>query len=150
MAKVDDIKAQVTEVVDGTLASEGCELADITLSRYRTDFTVRVFVYAEQGVTLDMCARLSQQIGAGLDGAGIFKNGYALEVSSPGLDRALTTERDFRFRIGETVKVEFVDSKRKKLTAEIVSATQESVMFRADSEHIEILLAEIDRARIVF
>jgi ribosome maturation factor RimP len=73
-----------------------------------------------------------------------------LEVSSPGLDRPLTEARDFRFRTGETVRVEFVDSKRKKLTAQVLSATDTEVEFQHDSEIVRIPLTEIRRAKIVF
>ncbi len=85
-----------------------------------------------------------------IDGTDLFEGGYTLEVSSPGLDRPLTTARDFRYRIGETVKIEFVDPKRKAVTAEIVSATEDPVEFRNADGEFTLPLVEIERAKIVF
>ncbi|MCM2272032.1 MAG: ribosome maturation factor RimP, partial [candidate division Zixibacteria bacterium] len=85
-----------------------------------------------------------------IDGTDLFERGYTLEVSSPGLDRPLTTARDFRFRIGETVKIGFVDPKRKAVTAEIISTTGDAVVFRNATGEFTLPLVEIDKAKIVF
>ncbi len=144
------LKEKIIGLIEGPLAAEGCELADFALSKYHTDVTLRVFVYAFDGPNLEMCARLSEAIGAVLDGTDLFEDGYILEVSSAGLDRPLTTLRDFKYRVGETVRIDFADPKRKKQTAEIVSVTEDSVEFRDDTGTFIVPLVEIGRAKIVF
>lgn len=146
--KVDD-KQMVSGLLEGPLQEQNYELADVVVSRYRTAVTVRLFVYGENGVTIGECARLSRLAGDILDGAALFENGYALEVSSPGLDRPLLTPRDYRYRIGETVRVEFQNG-RKKLTGEIVAVQDERVVFKVDDEVVTIDLADVKLAQIVF
>ena len=146
--KVDD-KQMVSGLLEGPLREQNYELADVVVSRYRTAVTVRLFVYGENGVTVGECARLSRLAGDILDGTGLFENGYALEVSSPGLDRPLKTLRDYRYRIGETVRVEFQNG-RKRLTGEIVAVQDERVVFKVDDEVVTIDLAEVKLAQIVF
>ena len=146
--KVDD-KQMVSGLLEGPLREQNYELADVVVSRYRTAVTVRLFVYGENGVTVGECARLSRLAGEILDGAELFENGYALEVSSPGLDRPLKTLRDYRYRIGETVRVEFQNG-RKRLTGEIVAVQDERVVFKVDDEVVTIDLAEVKLAQIVF
>jgi ribosome maturation factor RimP len=146
--KVDD-KQMVSGLLEGPLREQRYELADVVVSRYRTAVTVRLFVYGENGVTIDECARLSRLAGDIIDGAELFENGYALEVSSPGLDRPLLTLRDYRYRIGETVRVEFRDGNR-KLTGEIVAVYDDRVEFKVDNEVITLDLAEVKQAQIVF
>ncbi len=146
----DRVKNEIFALIERPLAAEGAEVAEIKLSRYKHNSTLRIFVYSEHGASLAECARLSRLIGDLIDGTDWFQNGYTLEVSSPGLDRPLVTARDFKFRTGETVRIEFVDSKRKKLTAEIVSAGDTDVAFQHDSEVVRIPLKEIKRAKIVF
>lgn len=132
------------------LAAEQCELADVVLSRYKSSVTLKLFVYGKEGVDLDRCARISRAAGELIDGTDWFEHGYTLEVSSPGLDRPLTTEQDFRYRVGETVRVLFIDPKRKKITAEIVSVENGEVTFADDSETTSVPVTEIKKATIVF
>jgi ribosome maturation factor RimP len=89
-------------------------------------------------------------VGELIDQTGWLEDGYTLEVSSPGLSRPLTTAKDFRFRVGETVRIFFADKARKETTAEIVAADNESVEFRNSDGTFSVPLAEIDRAKIIF
>lgn len=142
----EDQKQKVIDLIERPLREQGVEIAEVVLSRYKSSATLRVFVY---GASLADCARLSHEIGELIEGTNLFAGGYTLEVSSPGLDRPLTTARDFEHRIGETVKIFFTDPKRKQVTAEIVSASEDQVEFADDSGSFTVPLAEIDRAKIV-
>jgi ribosome maturation factor RimP len=145
-----EVKQTVSNLVEHPLRAEGYELADAVVSRYKTATTIRLFVYGANGVTIAECARLSKMVGELIDGTELFENGYTLEVSSPGLDRPLSTLRDYKYRVGETVRIDFVDKARKRLTAEIVSVGDDRVEFRFNDEVIGIDLAEIKQAKIVF
>jgi len=146
----DDTKLKISGLIEEPLEAEGFELAGFTLSRYKTSVTLRVFVYGRQGVSLDDCARLSRLLGDIIDGTDLFESGYTLEVSSPGLDRPLETARDFKYRVGEQVKIEFADKKRKRIRAEIVSAGDDQVELRDDNGTFKIDLADISKATIIF
>jgi ribosome maturation factor RimP len=148
--KDDRLKSEVVAVMERPLAHFKCELADLVISRYKSSVTLRVFIYAEAGVTLELCSDVSRVIGEQLEETELLEDGYTLEVSSPGLDRPLTTVRDFYYRAGETVRVRFADKKRKKITARIVVAAENTVTFADDTGEFDIPLAEIDQATIVF
>ncbi|MBD3401625.1 hypothetical protein GF420_01915 [candidate division GN15 bacterium] len=150
MSADQKLKDQLAGLVAAPLQAEDCELADIVLSRYKSSVTLRFFVYCQGGVSLDMCARLSRAIGDLIDRTDWFERGYTLEVSSPGLDRPLSTEQDFRYRVGETVKVLFADPKRKKVTAEIAAVSDGQVTFTQGEEEFTVPLTEISKATIVF
>ena len=147
---MERLKDKVFGVVVEALAREGCELVDIAVSVYKNNTTIRVFVCEDGGVSIERCGQLSRIVGDMLDGTDFLDQGYVLEVSSPGLDRPLTSTRDFRYRVGETVRIEFVDHMRKKETAEILSATSDIVRFRNESGEFEIVMEEIEAAKIVF
>ena len=147
---INELKQRVLELVEPSLAAEGYEVADIVLSRYKNKVTLKLFVYSSNPVTIDECARLSRLVGDLIDGTDLFDAGYTLEISSPGLDRPLTTFRDFKYRVGETVKLLFVDRQRKQVTAEIVSAADDAVEFRNDDGSFTIPLSEIERAKILY
>jgi len=143
-------KQKVLDLIHEPLAIEGCEIADMALSQYKKSVTLRLFVYSERGTGLDECGRISRIVGDLIDGSDLFESGYLLEVSSPGLDRPLKTARDFKFRVGETVRVILAESDRKKLTAEIVGASDTDVEFRNDEGTFTMPLSEIEQAIIVF
>ena len=146
----DLLKEKIAGLLEAPLASEGASLADLAVARYKNQTTVRAYVYSDRGATVEECARLSDVVGDLLDGTDWFATGYILEVSSPGLDRPLTTPQDFRYRIGETVKVDFVDSSRKRLKAEIVSANDDFVELKDGEEKINVPLNDIKQAVIVY
>lgn len=60
---------------------------------------------AEGGITLDECIRLNRELGDMIDSSGIVEQGYVMDISSPGVDRPLATEADFRRNIGRKVRV---------------------------------------------
>jgi ribosome maturation factor RimP len=146
----DDTKLKVSGLVEKALIDEGFDLAGIALSKYKASVMVRVFVYGHKGVSLGDCARLSRLIGDIIDGTDLFESGYTLEVSSPGLDRPLESARDFKYRVGEQVKIEFVDKERKRVRAEIIAATDDQVEVKDDSGTYKIDLADISKAIIIF
>ena len=145
-----DAKQRVADLLAGPLANAGFDLAEVSLSQYKSNVTLRVFVYGEHGVSIDDCADLSRLIGDAIEGTDLFESGYTLEVSSPGLDRPLTTPLDYRYRVGETVKVEFVDRQRKPVKAVIKAAGDESVELTDETGTFTVVLADIRKAQIVF
>jgi len=147
---IDELKEEILQLVEKPLLDEGCEIAEIVVSRYKKNSTVRLFVYCESGTTIHECARISRIVGDLIDGTDLFQSRYTLEVSSPGLDRPLKSARDFRFRVGETVKIEFVDRSREKVTARIIGATADQVDLEDETGRFKVGLAEIERAKIIF
>jgi ribosome maturation factor RimP len=145
----EKIKQQVIELVREPLGQLECELADLTLSHYKSNWVLRLFVYASGGVTIDLCAQVSRVVGEVIDGTDLFADGYTLEVSSPGLDRPLTTELDFRYRVGEEVRVVFLDRDRVKIQARIVGFADGLVEFDSEGDMIKIPLTEIEKAEII-
>ncbi|RKX26280.1 MAG: hypothetical protein DRP45_03880 [Candidatus Zixiibacteriota bacterium] len=148
---MDETKEALTRLIEMPLAEQGFELADVVLSRYRNNLSIRLLLYGHGGVTVGDCARISRLAGSILDQSDLFPGGYALEVSSAGLDRPLRTSRDFRFRVGETVRVEFVGINKVKLVAQIVSADEKCVtLHNSEDQDITVPLTDINKAQIIF
>ena len=64
-----------------------------------------IYIDKDGGVDLDTCEAFHNLISDPLDEFDPYPNPYTLNVSSPGLDRPLKTERDFLKRIGKMVEV---------------------------------------------
>lgn len=90
------------------------ELVDVEYVKER-DWYLRVFIDKPGGVMIDDCQELSERLAPLLDREDAIKEGYILEVSSPGLDRPLKKPRDFERAMGKVVDVslyEPVDGKK--------------------------------------
>lgn len=130
---------------------EGLELVDVEFQREARGWVLRVLLERGTGVTLDDCRRVSEQLGDVLDVEDLIEHPYALEVSSPGLDRPLVSEADFVRFAGRRVRVvtrEPVEGQRRfrgRLRGLEGAAV---VLEREDGVRVAIPRAAIARARL--
>jgi ribosome maturation factor RimP len=97
----------IAAAIEPVLASMGLDLFDVKLARTGRSRTLQVIVDREGGVDLDTIAAATERISPILDADADLAGPYALEVSSPGLERPLRRPDHFRRAVGETVTVKF-------------------------------------------
>jgi ribosome maturation factor RimP len=95
----------VTEIVLPITAQLGLELVDVEYVKEGSSWYLRIYIDKENGINIDDCQSVSEKVSDILDERDPIPNSYILEVSSPGLDRPLKTERDFEKYKGELVEV---------------------------------------------
>ena len=100
-----DILDSVRRVARPILDYAGMELVHLELKREPGGLLLRLYIDKEGGITLDDCARISRQLSVQLDVDDPIENRYTLEVSSPGLDRPLFTDRDFTRFAGRQIRL---------------------------------------------
>jgi len=96
---------RIRGVAERVTSGRGFELADVELKRERAGFLVRLYVDKEGGIGLDDLQSVSEEVSAIMDAEDPVPASYTLEVSSPGLDRPLRCEADYRRFLGRLVKV---------------------------------------------
>jgi ribosome maturation factor RimP len=90
---------RVTALIEPVVERAGAELVDLEFAGSTGRPVVRAYVDTAEGISLDMCARLSRQLEEALEAAGAVPARYVLEVSSPGMERPLTKRGHFeRYR----------------------------------------------------
>jgi ribosome maturation factor RimP len=92
------------------LGSLGYELADLELVKEGTNWYLRFYIDRldqAEGVDIDDCQRASEALSAWLDETDPIPQAYFLEVSSPGIERRLKTDKDFLRFAGRRVKISF-------------------------------------------
>ncbi len=94
----------LTELVQPSLRHLGLDLVDLQWRPGRTSL-LRLVIDSGAGVTLDDCERVSHAVGAVLDAYDPIAGRYALEVSSPGAERPVRTEAEWRAAVGRRVNV---------------------------------------------
>lgn len=140
---------RVRTMVSGMLAGQGIELVDVTYKRQGGARVLKALVDKEGGITLEECARLNGYIGAALDEGEVIGEHYILEVSSPGLDRPLKTERDFKRLIGKRVLVHTYEpiGGRRELSGVLKDVRQDGIsVSEKGAEAVKIPLSKISKA----
>jgi ribosome maturation factor RimP len=106
---------RVREVAGRVTADRGFELVDLEMRNSGGVHLVRLFVDKPGGIGLDDLQSVSEEVSAILDAEDPIPGPYTLEVSSPGLDRPLKTEADYRRFAGRLARVssyERIDGRR--------------------------------------
>ncbi len=96
---------QIEQTAAPVLAEHAAELVDLQFVHEHGQWILRFFLDKDNGITLDDCATISEHIGRILDATDLIKQHYSLEVSSPGINRPLKKEADYKRFIGERVDV---------------------------------------------
>jgi len=95
---------RVEAVVEPVLASHGLSLVDTEWQREGRRWVLRFFVDKPGGVAIGDCQAASREAGDVLDVSGLIEPAYDLEFSSPGVDRELRKEREYRWAVGKELR----------------------------------------------
>jgi ribosome maturation factor RimP len=98
---------QVIELLDGEFARAGYDIEDVVIDTAARPPRITVVADGDDPLDLDSIAALSRSSSELLDG--IDAPAYVLEVSSPGVDRPLTTEKHYRRARGRKVELTLSD-----------------------------------------
>lgn len=96
---------KIRQLIEPVIESEDMEIIDVECLKMKFRWLVRIYIDKEGGVTVDDCSEISKQVGDILDVYDVLRGSYTLEVSSPGLDRPLTRDKDFIKYRGSTVRI---------------------------------------------
>ncbi|OBF05722.1 ribosome maturation factor RimP [Mycobacterium sp. ACS4054] len=105
-------QTQVIELLGGEFARAGYEIEDVVIDARTRPPRIMVVADGDKALDLDTIADLSRSASTLLDGLGGIRDRYVLEVSSPGVERPLTSEKHFRRARGRKVDVDLADGSR--------------------------------------
>ena len=144
-------EAQLYELIEPTVAALGFELVGVVARGKRSRGLIRVYIDHDEGVTVDDCAQVSHRVTGLLDVEDPIPGEYDLEVSSPGLDRPLFTERDFTRFAGADLKVTLISPVAGRLRFTGTLGGYEDGVVLIDDGGIEhcFAISRIESARLV-
>jgi len=141
---------QITDLLGTTVDALGFELWGVEYLSQGRHSILRVYIDAENGITVDDCARVSEQVGSVLDVEDPITGEYTLEVSSPGMDRLLFRLDQYPAYVGETVELRLRApfEGRRKFKGILTGIEGEDVVIRIDDHEFLLPYGAIDKARI--
>lgn len=99
----------VVPVIEPIVESENCYLVDVEYVKEGPNWYLRVYADKENGIDIEDCAKISEKLSEALDqiSPDPFPKAYFLEVSSPGAERPLKTEKDILNAVGEYIHLDY-------------------------------------------
>lgn len=143
-------KTALLDLLETEVASLGYELVDLDL-RIGGDGLLRLYIDAEDGITLDDCERVSHQVSGLLDVEDPIPGYYTLEVSSPGVNRPLRTRAHYRRFAGERAKIELArprEDGRRRFTGLLGSVEDDEFALELDGETVRLRFDDVATARL--
>lgn len=145
------MRERLLEILEPVVEGLGYELLEIEFQPRGRDGLLRLYIDQPAGVTLDDCERVSNQVSAVLDVEDPIPGAYALEISSPGLDRPLRTAAHFAAAVGSQVRIELHLPRdgRKRFTGALLAAADGNLLVEVDGTPYTLALNDVGKARIV-
>ncbi len=114
------------------------ELVDVEFVKENSDYFLRVYIHKEGGVQIEDCQKTSELLSEILDEKDLIDVAYYLEVSSPGLDRPLKTDRDLERNLGKDIELSLYKSLNgmKKLEGSLESYDDENITIKTEVDEI--------------
>ena len=105
---------QAMETFINTLLQQESDVFLVEL-KITTGNDIKVFLDADNGITIDKCIKINRRLYKQIEEAGLFPDGnFSLEVSSPGVDEPLKLLRQYKKNIGRKVEVTLTDETKQE------------------------------------
>ncbi len=141
---------ELEQLLEPTIQAMGYELWGCEYLSQGKHSLLRIYIDKADGIGIEHCQEVSHQVSALLDVEDPIPGNYSLEVSSPGIPRPLFRGWQYQRYIGQPVQIKTykpVQGKR-KLSGNIVSASENMLELDIDGTHQEILFSNIVKAHL--
>ena len=145
--RIDEVESAIEPVV----SSHGCELWGVDFLRGKKRPTIRVFIDAIGGATIDDCEIVAKDLNYELAlNDVLLDQDYVLEVSTPGLDRkffkveqlSAFIKKDFDLRLRE------IKNGKKSFIAKLLHVENDEILFQSGEERIILNFIDLDLCRL--
>ena len=148
--KVNDI---VAAELEGFLSENGYELYNVEFVKEGRDWFLRVYIDLpdpDEYVGTEDCEKVSRYLSEVLDEKDPIAQNYYLEVSSPGMDRALIRDEDYDRYAGRQVEVSLYSAinGRKKLEGTLKGLEGDEIVITDDSGEIRLPREKVAKTKL--
>jgi len=134
MSRREEYEAKFEQLLLPVTKECGVEIYDVEYVQEGRDWYLRAYIDKEGGVTIDDCEQVSRKISDIMDKEDFIADAYILEVSSPGLGRALKKDKHLARSIGEAVEIKTYKpiEKRKDFSGILEAFDADSITVRTE------------------
>jgi len=148
----DQHKDLIESIVQPYAQDKDIELVEVNVRPYRNMIDIQIYAYKAGGITIDECAGLNKFLCRELEESNFVDGNFTIEVSSPGLDRPLKSNKDFKRAIGANVRVHLKEKINLKLEhiGIVEGLDKENVRLLSSSGLIVLPIDSISKAVQIF
>ena len=150
--KIEAFLGKVGEFAEPIAEDMGLELVDTVYTNVQGRWILKVFIDKPDGVTIDDCGAFSRELSTALDVDDTIPGRYSLEVSSPGLDRPLKKQKDFKRFVGKKVRLRTKEpiGESRNFNATLAGVDEGGVLMEdAEGRRFEVDYSNIEKANLV-
>lgn len=125
---LEELLTAVKEKSKAIAESMGYEIVEVNFSKEYRKLNLNFFIYKKGGVDLNDCENFSNALDSLLEElADKFPSDYVLNVSSPGLDRPIVSDDDFRRALDTEIEVFINDDKKEAVRGKLKAFDTEKI-----------------------
>ena len=136
----------IRDAIEPLLGGMGFSLVDLSIGRLKGSTRVSVVIHRKEGVGVDDCAEVSSLLFPRLETVEGLE-GISLEVSSPGVERAIRSPSEYAIFAGKGVRI-LAGNDTEWFSGIIEGVEGDSLLLRKGKEKFGFALAGIRRARL--
>ena len=149
---LNNIESKVEELLNPIVTKLGYDLYDVIYEKEGKDYYLTIFIDKPDGIDINDCEKVNNEINDILDEANYIKGQYFLEVSSPGIEKRLRKEKHFLSQIGNEIKVKLfkpIDN-QKELIGTLEEYNKEEIIIKVNEKTIKINSKDIAVVKTIF
>ena len=150
MSKRETYESRTETLLIPIVERFGVEIYDIEYVKEGSDWYLRAYIDKPDGVNINDCENVSRALSDELDKEDFIQDAYILEVSSPGLGRALKKDKHLQKSLGEEVEIKTYKpiDKQKEFHGILKSFDSDSITITMENEEKKFLRTEIALIRL--
>ncbi len=148
-----NIEEKVENLIKKNIEDIGYELYDVIYLKEGKNYTLRIVIDNEKGISLEDCEKVNNEITDILDEADYIKDQYFLEVSSPGIERLLRKDWQLNKYIGSKVEVNLFKKDEngfKEYIGILKQVDEEYLTIKQDNTDYKILRKDISQVKTIY
>jgi ribosome maturation factor RimP len=143
------MEEQIRDYIAPVCAEHGVHLLDIGIHGGGGNRIIRIVADTDEGITLNQCEMLSREFSDIFFRKDLFSGNYRLEVTSPGVQKPLEADYEFKRNIGRTLRVEYLDGDESKaVSGALKSYEQDRIELETSEGPVYISRKNIKNAHV--
>ncbi len=145
-------ESRVEKLIAPKIVNLGYELYDVEYVKEGKDYYLRIFIECENGISLDDCEKVSNEITDILDKEDYIKEQYFLEVSSTGVEKVLKKDKHLESNIGVEVQIKLFKpiNKNKQYQGILKDFNGNEVIIETEEESISLERKNISQIKTIY